>query len=102
MDWAGAGRGPRLPSLGFLLFSAGARGLRLVDAAVTRYGRHVELEDAGLDRLEGAIRTRPLAIDCWSAAHQRKPIAEVAAGVRFARRLAGPVAERARAGLASG
>jgi thiamine kinase-like enzyme len=37
VDWSGAGRGPRLPSLACRLFTAGVRDLRLVDAAVSRY-----------------------------------------------------------------
>lgn len=32
VDWTGAGRGPRLWSLGFLLFAAGARSPKAVDA----------------------------------------------------------------------
>jgi aminoglycoside phosphotransferase (APT) family kinase protein len=35
IDWAGSGRGPRLWSLGFLLWAAGAADLRLVDWALT-------------------------------------------------------------------
>jgi len=71
-----------------------------VDAALGRYRRHATLEAAELDRLEGAIRARPLVIDCWAAAHCRKRIAEVAAGLRFAARATGPIADRARAVLA--
>lgn len=53
VDWAGAGRGPRLWSLGFLLWAAGARSLRLVDVVVSRYRRHVVLEPEELARLAG-------------------------------------------------
>ena len=51
VDWTGAGRGPRLWSLGFLLWAAGARNIKLVDLVVSRYRRSIELEPAELDRL---------------------------------------------------
>ena len=56
VDWAGAGRGPRLWSLGFLLWASGARSMRLVDVVVSRYRRHVVLEPEELTRLAWAIR----------------------------------------------
>ena len=45
--------------------------MSLVDAVLSRYGRHVELTAAELERRPGVIRARPLTIDCWSAAHGR-------------------------------
>jgi Ser/Thr protein kinase RdoA (MazF antagonist) len=71
IDWAGSGRGPRVWSLGFLLWAAGALDLDRVGAVIDRYREHVQLTEAELDRLGGAIRARPLTIDCWSAAHGR-------------------------------
>jgi Ser/Thr protein kinase RdoA (MazF antagonist) len=52
-------RGPRLWSLGFLLWAAGARDLSLVDAVLSRYREHVRLTADELDRLPGAILARP-------------------------------------------
>lgn len=74
VDWAGAGRGPRLWSLGFLLWAAGARDLRLVDLVVSRYRRSLELEPAELGRLEGAIRGRPVMLEIWSVCAGRREI----------------------------
>lgn len=71
VDWAGSGRGPRVWSLGFLLWAAGARDLSLVDAAVSRYREQVELTGEEWARLPDAIRGRPLTIDCWSVGHGR-------------------------------
>lgn len=59
VDWAGAGRGPRLWSLGFLLWAAGARELGLVDAVAGRYRTQLQLTPGELERLPGAIRARP-------------------------------------------
>jgi len=75
VDWTGAGRGPRLWSLGFLLWAAGARDLRLVDLVVSRYRRWVELEPAELNRLEGAIRGRPVVLEAWSVCAGRRELA---------------------------
>jgi Ser/Thr protein kinase RdoA (MazF antagonist) len=77
IDWAGSGRGPRLWSLGFLLWAAGARDLQLVDAVLRRYRDHVQLGAEELGRLPDAIRGRALTLDCWSAAHGRMDWAEV-------------------------
>ncbi len=71
VDWAGSGRGPRLWSLGFLLWAAGARDLALVDSVISGYRKHVQLTRGELARLPDAIRARPLTIDCWSVAHDR-------------------------------
>jgi Ser/Thr protein kinase RdoA (MazF antagonist) len=73
VDWAGAGRGPRLWSLGFLLWAA-ASPSRL-EAVISRYTRRVTLEPEELDRLEGAIWGRPVMLDCWSFATGRTPLA---------------------------
>ena len=56
VDWAGSGRGPRLWSLGFALFAAGARSPKLIDPLLSRYARHVRLEPEELERLKVAIR----------------------------------------------
>ena len=56
VDWAGAGRGPRVWAIGFLLWAAGSMHPRLLDLVSSRYRRHVTLEEAELARLDGAIR----------------------------------------------
>jgi len=74
VDWTGAGRGPRLWSIGFLLWAAGARDLQLVEVVVSRYRRSIELEPAELDRLEGAILGRPVTLEAWSVCAGRREI----------------------------
>jgi aminoglycoside phosphotransferase (APT) family kinase protein len=96
VDWSGSGRGPRLWSIGFLLWAAGARDLRLVDLVVSRYRRSVDLEPAELDRLDGAIRARPLVIDAWSVCAGRRQLAGAIDRVEHARQLARSIATRAR------
>jgi Ser/Thr protein kinase RdoA (MazF antagonist) len=66
VDWTGAGRGPRIWPLAFLLWAAARVDGRMVDVAFSRYRRHVELEPAELDRLGDVLRVRPLVMDCWS------------------------------------
>jgi Ser/Thr protein kinase RdoA (MazF antagonist) len=78
IDWTGAGRGPRLWSLAFLLWAAGTWDLRFVDAVVSHYARHVQLQPEELSRLEAAVRARPLVLEAWSVCLHRKPLEEVA------------------------
>lgn len=100
VDWTNAGRGPRLWSLGFLLFAAGARSPKLVDVVVSRYRRHSRLTPEELDRLPAAIRARPLLIDCWSVATGRKPADVVVTGLADLTRLADRIALTARRAFA--
>lgn len=96
VDWTGAGRGPRLWSLGFLLWATGARNLRLVDQVVSRYGRSIELEPAELDRLEGAIRGRPVMLEIWSVCAGRQKLATAVERIEVAGELARSIATAAR------
>lgn len=60
VDWTGAGRGPRLWSLGFLLFSAGARHPKLVDVVrpASRSPHHRTLTDRRRDLTAALLRRR--------------------------------------------
>jgi Ser/Thr protein kinase RdoA (MazF antagonist) len=95
VDWTGAGRGPRLWSLGFLLWACGNRP-RLVDAAVSRYRRHVTLEPDELARLAGAIRARAVTLECWSFCAGRRALAETAQRISTARDVADAIAFQAQ------
>jgi Ser/Thr protein kinase RdoA (MazF antagonist) len=69
IDWTGAGRGPRLASLAFAVWSAalGTRGWsrQWVDAVVTGYHSHISLQEDELSRMADAMRLRPLVFACW-------------------------------------
>jgi Phosphotransferase enzyme family len=101
VDWAGAGRGPRLWSIGFLLWAAGARDLRLVDVVVSRYRRSIELEPAELDRLEGAIRGRPVMLEIWSVCAGRRELAAAVDRIERAGELAKSIAVCAQRAFAT-
>lgn len=96
VDWLGCGRGPRLWSLGFLLWAAGTRDLALVDAVMGGYREHVQLTSGELARLPDAIRGRPLTIDCWSVAHHRLTGAEAVERLDPRDEQAGAIADRVR------
>jgi len=96
VDWTGAGRGPRLWSIGFLLWAAGARDVRLVDVVVSRYRRGVELEAVELDRLAGAIRARPVMLEIWSVCAGRREIGVAVDRIARAADLAESIAHVAR------
>ncbi len=99
VDWTGAGRGPRLWSLAFLLWALGARSLRLVDVAAARYARRVTLEPEELARLPEAVAARPLMLECWGFWAGRRTLPEAVARAAEARALAQPIAGHARAAL---
>jgi Ser/Thr protein kinase RdoA (MazF antagonist) len=101
VDWAGSGRGPRLWSLGFLLWAAGHRDLRMVDWVVSRYRRHTQLEPAELERLDGAIFGRPLMIVGWTMTQGMRRPSTVRAGLAADRAKAAEIADRARAAFAA-
>ena len=63
IDWAGAGIGARITSLAALAATDGDP--KLVEAFVTGYRKHVQLEPEELDRLAGAIRAHSLVLDAW-------------------------------------
>jgi Ser/Thr protein kinase RdoA (MazF antagonist) len=96
VDWTGAGTGPRLTSLAFLLFSAGARGLDRVDSAVAGYLLRVQPEPEELARLPRVIRVRPAIFDIWAFGHGRKTLAEARRAMAGTRELADAVAARAQ------
>jgi hypothetical protein len=101
VDWTGAGRGPRLWSLGFLLWAAGVRHPRLIDLVVSRYRRRISLESEELARLEGAICGRPLMLDCWSFCHGRLSLGDAAERLDSTRQLGQTIAAHARKAFAA-
>jgi Ser/Thr protein kinase RdoA (MazF antagonist) len=96
VDWANAGRGPRVWSLGFVLWAAGARDLRLVDAFMSRYRRHVSLTEAELAALPVAIAARPLTMSIWSLAVGRGQAGQAGSDHHAVARQAQEIASRTR------
>jgi len=78
IDWAGAGRGPRIVSLGCLLWSAGPG--QNAAAAIAGYRQSIMLEPAEVDRLHAAMRLRPLVLACWMFATGRDSLPNVTDG----------------------
>ena len=106
VDWTGAGRGPRLYPLAFLLWAAGCAGPSRLDAVVAGYREHVTPGDDEIGRLAGAIWARPLILACWMVLAGRKglaeTVAELAAGRELAERFAAQAARAFRAAPATG
>jgi len=69
IDWTGAGRGPRIFPIAFLIWSgalgAGRWSPGNVDAAVKGYSNLVKLQKDELDRLPGAMMIRQLVFAAW-------------------------------------
>ena len=100
VDWTGAGRGPRLWSLGFLLWAVG-RHPGLLELAAARYRKRISLEPEELARLEGAIAGRPLMLDCWSFCHGRLSLTQTVERMDGSGQLARTIADQARRALAT-
>ncbi len=97
IDWAGAGRGPRLWSLAFFLWAEGAKDLRRVDLAVAGYRANLELEPEELGRLAAVIPARGLIFDIWRLHHAHLAAGDAAAAWPRRQAEAEAIAERARA-----
>ncbi len=100
VDWAGAGRGPRLWPLAFLLWAAGMEGMGHVDAAASSYREHVSLTPSELERLEAVILARPLVFTVFRFANGSERIAEASEGFERVRERAAAIARRAAGALA--
>ena len=81
----------RLPAVG-----RRSRNINLVDLVVSRYRRSIELEPAELDRLEDAIRGRPVTLEMWSVCARRRELADAVERVDRAGELAKSIAIVAR------
>lgn len=95
VDWTGAGRGPRLWPLAFLLFAEAVRDPRRVDLVAAGYRRHVALEPEELSRLEHMIPARPVVLAVWSYCLGRVSADRAARAATAARAPAGVAAARA-------
>jgi Ser/Thr protein kinase RdoA (MazF antagonist) len=99
VDWAGAGRGPRVWSLAFLLYAEAARELRRAGAVLTGYRRHVTLTSEELDRLPAIARARPLVLTAWAVCTGRMTPSAALARTAETRALTESIGARIRAAL---
>jgi Ser/Thr protein kinase RdoA (MazF antagonist) len=112
IDWTGAGAGPRVASLGLLLFTAAAKpypgdaassqpDVARVDPVVAGYRERVDLDDAELAALDDAVLRPALVLTCflfWLGVRSSGQPA-LAGSMRPGTDLAPAIADRARAGL---
>jgi Ser/Thr protein kinase RdoA (MazF antagonist) len=98
VDWAGAGRGPRLWSLAFLLYAA-AKEPRRAGAVLLGYREHVMLEAEELDRLGAVARARPLILRAWSVCMGRTTPTEAMTAASKTKALTEMIATRVRAAV---
>jgi Ser/Thr protein kinase RdoA (MazF antagonist) len=96
VDWAGAGLGPRVWSLAFLLYAEGAKDLRRARMVLAGYRRHVTLTGEELGRLAGIARARPLILSAWSVCTGRTTPSKAMADAAEARLLAEAIAAAAQ------
>lgn len=99
VDWSGAGRAPRLWSLGFLLWAAAHEREERAAPVMEGYRRHVALGADERDRLAGAILARPAVLGAWMFVAGRRPLAVVAADLADLPERAARIASLARAAV---
>ncbi|HEY7269590.1 MAG TPA: phosphotransferase, partial [Dehalococcoidia bacterium] len=100
VDWTGAGMGPRIAPLAFLLWNAARapleRAAANIDAIAEAYARHVRLEPAERERLAAAMLKPPLVFDCYSYCLGRSTLRDVIEGASACAASAERIAARAR------
>lgn len=94
VDWTGAGIGPRIVSLEWLL-GPGDSGAR----TIAGYAEHITLTDEECERLPGVIESRQLVNLCFPLALQPANTAKIVKRIPAIRREAKKVASAALAGL---
>ena len=99
VDWAGAGRGPRLWPLAFLLYAEAAKEPRRAGAVLLGYREHVMLEAGELDRLGAVARTRPLILRAWSVCMGRTTPTQAVTAASDTKALTEMIATRVRAAV---
>jgi len=100
VDWTGAGRGPRLWPLAFLLYAEAAKDPRRAGLVLSGYREHVTLEADELDRLGAVARARPLVLRAWSVCTGHLTPTDAMTAAAQERALAEMTATRVRAALA--
>jgi Ser/Thr protein kinase RdoA (MazF antagonist) len=96
VDWAGAGIGPRLWPLAFLLWAEGAKDPRRAALVLSGYRSEVQLTPEEGDRLAAMMRARPLIFGIWHLHHRNKSAAAVLSEARETQRLAEMLAARVK------
>jgi hypothetical protein len=101
VDWAGAGTGPRIWPLAFLLWAEAAKNLARVGLVAEGYRRRIRLEPEELqrDRLEAMMRARPAVLAAWSFCLGRASLREALRTCVGAREIAEEASDRAVAAL---
>jgi Ser/Thr protein kinase RdoA (MazF antagonist) len=102
VDWAGAGRGPRLWPLAFLLYAEAAKDPRRAGAVLLGYREHVTLEAEELDRLAAVAQARPLILRAWSVCMGRVTPTQAMTATAETKDLTEMIATRIRAAVADG
>jgi Ser/Thr protein kinase RdoA (MazF antagonist) len=96
VDWAGAGVGPRLWSLAFLLYAEAAKEPRRAGAVLLGYREHVKLEASELSRLAAVAQARPLVLRAWSVCTGRMTPTEAMAATEETKALTEMIETRVR------
>lgn len=98
VDWTGAGRGPRVWPLAFLLYAEAVKNPPRARLVVEGYRRKVTLEPQEIDRIQALMPVRATVLAAWSFCLGRASAEHAARAAAEARAIAdavGPLAARA-------
>jgi methyltransferase (TIGR00027 family) len=100
VDWTGSGQGPRIFSLGWLLFAAGSSGIGLVESVIAGYRSHISMGHEELSHLFKSILARQLTIACWEACNRQRKILNIVQKLPVMHSFAEEIVLRVTAGFA--
>jgi Ser/Thr protein kinase RdoA (MazF antagonist) len=98
VDWSGAGRGPRVWPLAFLLYAEAAKNPPRARLVVEGYRRRINLDPEEIDRIQALMPVRATVLAAWSFCLGRASAEQAAQSAANARAIAdavGPLAARA-------
>lgn len=82
VDWSGAGTGPRVVSLGYLLWTAGQKSSTQMRAVAAAYATRVSLEEGEIMRLKSAMISKPLILRSWEFSTARVSLEDSVQAIR--------------------
>ena len=99
VDWTGAGWGPRVWSLAWLLFTAAAvdPSLKRLDLALSGYRSQIALAPQEAPALRALLPVRPLLLEAWKVRHGRSGPPEALRNAAGGLRTCEAILARARA-----
>ncbi|KIN08911.1 hypothetical protein OIDMADRAFT_175591 [Oidiodendron maius Zn] len=82
VDWSGAGTGPGVASLGYLLWTAGQKSSTQMRTVAAAYATRISLEEGEIMRLKSAMISKPLILRSWEFSTARVSLEDSVKAIR--------------------